>query len=167
MKAIPFFLSYSDVPPICQGNYVRGQIVIRFFCSTECLSLLFFPCRYFLYCVICIATLIEYLMFPNERTYCAGILENDSFRCVEVEWKPNFYHLSMWSYFLCGDLLVGSLPWKRLQRYVLLSCFVFVSQLCRDWIRARWRSDPRKIKKFKFLQLPDQTSESHQGKSDF
>lgn len=24
-----FFLSYSDVPPICQGNYGRGQIVIR------------------------------------------------------------------------------------------------------------------------------------------
>lgn len=37
-----FFLSYSDVPPICQGNYGRGQIVLRFFCSTECLSLLQF-----------------------------------------------------------------------------------------------------------------------------
>lgn len=85
-----FFFSYSDEPPICQGNYGRGQIVIRFFCSTECLSLLPFFCRYFLYCVICIATLIEYLMFHNERMYCAGILENDSFMCAEVEWQPNF-----------------------------------------------------------------------------
>lgn len=35
--------------------------------------------------MICIATLSEYLMFHNERTYCAGILEKyESFRCQRL-----------------------------------------------------------------------------------
>ncbi len=40
------------------------------------------------------------------------------------------YHRSMWLYSLCGDLLVESVPWKILQRYVLLSCLFIILFFC-------------------------------------